>query len=733
MATVDKTTTCGLGNWRPDFLQPLASKKVYMFFYGALGIIQGMFFTYLSATISTLEKKFGIKSKEAAYLMSGNEISQVLFLFAMPFLIRIKRRPLWTAAGLACTAVGCFLMAVPHFTASDYYAEIAEAESDAEGAQNATLMATAGLCGSSYHPNNLDKSCDESGKRVVDWAGLFIVFFGIVLTGVGNCAFYTFGVAYLDDNTSHENSPILLGITYTFRLLGPTFGFFLGSFCLQTYVYPSVDPGYEEGDPRWIGAWWLGYPIIGALIVLFAGPLTCFPQRLPKKGTDAHLKEEKKLQEADETDDPAKQIANMDMNSFRKAMKRLLKNKLFMYNFFSSIFYVFAFMGFGTFMPKYVEYQFRKKGSTSSSFAGGIGTVSKALGLLVSGFLISKFKPSARFLTGYNVLLGFLFFIFLIIFSFLGCPTSRVYGSMDDEGAINITSPCNFECGCPTARLQPICSKDGVTNFYSPCQAGCLSKAAYNPYEAASTKAEDKPKQTTVYEECSCVFEAWQKYNTTLSDEWIKKDYLTDWEYPSKDVIETVGKRVEDVPIKEAVDGWCHVDCQGVFKMFMLCIFVLMILASTGRIGNVLVALRCIDVQDKSLSMAFNVVFMSLFAMLPAPMVYGAIIDSTCILWQEECGETTNCLLYDTVALRRALMLTTAGISFFGVLLDIGTWYYSKDLVIFNPEQKIAKERQDEGEEDEETMALKRTGENYASNLSVAKDSIYKNGISLGN
>ena len=60
---VNKDTTCGLFNWRPDFLQPLASKKVYMFFYGVCGIVQGIFFTYLSATLSTLEKKFGIKSK----------------------------------------------------------------------------------------------------------------------------------------------------------------------------------------------------------------------------------------------------------------------------------------------------------------------------------------------------------------------------------------------------------------------------------------------------------------------------------------------------------------------------------------------------------------------------------------------------------------------------------------------------------------------------------------------
>ena len=35
--------------------------------------------------------------------------------------------------------------------------------------------------------------------------------------------------------------------------------------------------------------------------------------------------------------------------------------------------------------------------------------------------------------------------------------------------------------------------------------------------------------------------------------------------------------------------------------------------------------------------------------------VYGAIIDNTCILWQSECGETTNCIVYSTVALRQVI------------------------------------------------------------------------------
>ena len=47
-----------------------------------------MSYTYLSSTLTTMERKFGIKAKELAYLMSGNEISQFLFLFALPFMIR---------------------------------------------------------------------------------------------------------------------------------------------------------------------------------------------------------------------------------------------------------------------------------------------------------------------------------------------------------------------------------------------------------------------------------------------------------------------------------------------------------------------------------------------------------------------------------------------------------------------------------------------------------------------
>ena len=74
------------------------------------------------------------------------------------------------------------------------------------------------------------------------------------------------------------------------------------------------------------------------------------------------------------------------------------------------------------------------------------------------------------------------------------------------------------------------------------------------------------------------------------------------------------------MPVTGAEEGWCGIDCSHIFQRFMISMGLLTIVLATGRIGNAMVALRCVAVEDKSLSMAFNVVFMSLFAMLPAPM-----------------------------------------------------------------------------------------------------------------
>merc|ERR1719348_1433975 len=183
-------------------------------------------------------------------------------------------------------------MALPHFLTGYIHIDSLVQFNSTEGSHMSSASgeeshSSEGLCKSDVHLNSLEGACNEDGSRVIDWVGLVIVFTGIALTGVGNSLFWCFGMVYLDDNSSKKNSPFFLSLTFVFKLVGPTLGYMLGAKCLTVYVYPGDEPEYNETDPRWIGAWWIGFPIIATLLLMFATPLTLFPQRLPKDNSDA--------------------------------------------------------------------------------------------------------------------------------------------------------------------------------------------------------------------------------------------------------------------------------------------------------------------------------------------------------------------------------------------------------------------------------------------------------------
>ena len=46
-------------------------------------------------------------------------------------------------------------------------------------------------------------------------------------------------------------------------------------------LFAAVD--ITPKDPRWIGAWWLGFLVFGAASLISAVPLLCFPRRLRSK------------------------------------------------------------------------------------------------------------------------------------------------------------------------------------------------------------------------------------------------------------------------------------------------------------------------------------------------------------------------------------------------------------------------------------------------------------------
>ena len=62
--------------------------------------------------------------------------------------------------------------------------------------------------------------------------------------------------------------------------------------CFYTMIeYADVD--MSQKDPRWVGAWWLGFMIIGAAMLLWTIPVILFPGKMPgeaAKGEGGSLK-----------------------------------------------------------------------------------------------------------------------------------------------------------------------------------------------------------------------------------------------------------------------------------------------------------------------------------------------------------------------------------------------------------------------------------------------------------
>lgn len=53
-------------------------------------------------------------------------------------------------------------------------------------------------------------------------------------------------------------------------MLAPLVGFSLAAVCLKLYVDPTLHPTIKDDDPRWVGAWWVGWFVLAAVLILGA-------------------------------------------------------------------------------------------------------------------------------------------------------------------------------------------------------------------------------------------------------------------------------------------------------------------------------------------------------------------------------------------------------------------------------------------------------------------------------
>ncbi|XP_033248926.1 uncharacterized protein LOC117188745, partial [Drosophila miranda] len=56
------------------------------------------------------------------------------------------------------------------------------------------------------------------------------------------------------------------------------------------------------------------------------------------------------------------------------------------------------------------------------------------------------------------------------------------------------------------------------------------------------------------------------------------------------------------------------------------------------RVGNVLVNYRAVESGDKSFAQGLALMMISMFTLIPGPIIFGRLIDSTCLVWTKTCN-----------------------------------------------------------------------------------------------
>ncbi len=150
--------------------------------------------------------------------------------------------------------------------------------------------------------------------------------------GIGISFYFSFGIPYVDDNSSKGDSPFYMSVIMTTRSIGPTLGYILGGALLSVQEdLTSTPEDINQDDPRWIGAWWLGFIIAGTLVIVLSPLLTLFPERLPAK--DNH-NTDTKLTKKERGENPS--TVNGWMEELKLVTFRLLTNKIWLLNLVSS-------------------------------------------------------------------------------------------------------------------------------------------------------------------------------------------------------------------------------------------------------------------------------------------------------------------------------------------------------------------------------------------------------------
>ncbi len=134
---------------------------------------------------------------------------------------------------------------------------------------------------------------------------------------------------------------------------------------------------------------------------------------------------------------------------------------------------------------------------------------------------------------------------------------------------------------------------------------------------------------------------------------------------------------VSMIPVATA--GPCYKHCKMILP-FMVLLFFMTLLVAVTQMPVLMVVLRSVAEEEKAFALGIQFVIFRLFGYIPSPILFGSVIDSTCLLWKQSCaGEAGGrCLMYDIEAFRYKYVGVCCGIKVVSCLIFLLDWYLIK-------------------------------------------------------
>ncbi|XP_035662354.1 putative solute carrier organic anion transporter family member 1B7 isoform X2 [Branchiostoma floridae] len=633
---------CGCCQCTPDCCQCFANPALFSVVWTFAITLCNLWLGYTQGILTTVEKVFDLESKLSGFIYGSNDLGFVSMILLVSYFggKPNAHRPKMIAIGIIIMALSCFFFALPHFgTGGERYWYKIQLKERTSGISSL-------LCRAAKQSNEtVEMECDAR-QRLKSGGWVITMVIAQFISGMGEAPLLPLGTTYLDDHVSKLNSVLYIGLSLILPNTGQPLGLLLSSYTLRYHVnWPFADStrvGIDYEDPRWIGAWWLGFVPIGLAFLLTAVPMMCFPRKMRHTHT-----EEVVFKEPDE-DDPLEDIENVegqlikfdDIPGLKRLMRNLMTNMVYITLVLAAACVLSIGNGFVTFLPKYISVQFGLSTSAAARLLGFTVLPAAMLGTVASTVVMRVWHISDRGMVLLCAAISFVLCLLTIPAMGLFCDqqpfaglTTSYHGKWHRPRfnflnfhtyAPLIEDECNQACHCLDEEFAPVCGANDVT-YFSPCYAGCKDR----------TKVSNTSElEIFVYSHCACVHHG---------------------------VIPLEGRRYSGsyAESNQCPDEDCTSDVFLVFLLFITA-FIMTFFVTPFMIA----ILRSVGTNEGPMAFGAAGFFGRILGGLLAPVIFGAVIDVSCIIFAKRCGRTEGeCLLYDVDA-NRYLTIGLTGIYF---------------------------------------------------------------------